>query len=151
VAPWTSFGRGGLRETATRAIPRSAGRDSQDASGVDVHHLGRFTLPILPVVLEDTERVDPQVSDIQSSHDPNGVAERLGEDLLGDACLELAQCAFRRPDGQNTAPAVAQGRVTKGLLRLVVLGEGVGPDEANGRARRCLGNFEETRGPGSCR
>lgn len=91
------------------------GRDGEEGVLVDGGHLAGLLGPVGGAVLDDAERVDPQVPDLESARNRHGVLEGLWELLHGDVCGPFFQRICRCDERYSTAPAIAE---TKVLCRL---------------------------------
>ncbi len=90
----------------------AGGGGERDARGlVHASHFGGFREPVFGVVLDDAERVDPDVGEVQAPGVANGVLEGLRDLVPGDdlqVAFEGGLCGAERLAG---APAVAEARV----------------------------------------
>lgn len=89
-----------------------AGRlDCQEGVLVDAVHLAQLELLERLVVLDDAQRVDPDVPVAQLPGHLHGVPERLGQGVLGQLVLERVQRFLCEHYPLRPAPAVAQREV----------------------------------------
>jgi hypothetical protein len=79
--------------------------------GASIHacHFGGLDLPILRIILDDAERVYPDVADTQRTSQDDGVFDGLGECVLWDGRCKLGQVFVLKLHLLGVAPAVAEG------------------------------------------
>jgi hypothetical protein len=70
--------------------------------------LGGLLGPVGGVVLDNAQGVDPEVGDVETACEGNGVLEGLGEGVEGDLLLEGGEVLLCEHDGEVAAPAVAE-------------------------------------------
>jgi len=95
-------------EEALRDLAGPGGRDGDVGVLVDVGHVGHLLDPVGLVVLDDAERVDPEVWDPELLRDPDGVLDGLGQVGDEEIFLSVGQAGRGGLELLRAAPAVAQ-------------------------------------------
>ena len=70
-----------LGEEAVAGVVSRGGGDVEVALTVDSMHQGGLPLPVVFVILDDTERVDPEVPNAKSVRNDSSVSKGLGEKM----------------------------------------------------------------------
>ena len=76
---------------AASPVWRMRSRDGQESFGIDGRHFRRLNLPICSTVLDDAQRVDPDVAESKLPRQEYRVSKGIGQVLHIDSSLPLLQ------------------------------------------------------------
>lgn len=113
--PWPKSAASGMysgQERGEEALDvggGAGGGDDDGGAGVDGVHAGGLAGPVLEAVLDDAERVDPQVAQVEAAGDGDGVLEGPREYGEGDRGLARSEGGESGGEGLRASPTVAEG------------------------------------------
>jgi len=135
----------GLSETAMVRGRRCRRGEGQDRVAVDVAHCAGFATPVIGVILDDAQGIDPEVAEAEPAGEVDGVSEGGREADPGDVGPVLGQGRDRCPAGHLVvAPAVAEADIVAsyratGFNEPDILARGTDIDDAAGEEGRVDG------------
>ena len=112
------LGRTDGKVTVGRACGLGRG-DGDVGALVDLYHFRCLFFPVLVIVLDDAEGVDPDVPDTELSREVDSITVALGKRIPGNSSLIGPVSVLGESDVNGAAPAVAQTNVaTTGPIAL---------------------------------